>query len=79
MGRTRISTTVSAELLASARAVDEWATDAAMLDAALNALIDRRRSAEIDLAYADAYGAAPLDVPDVWGDVATFRTAAADT
>jgi hypothetical protein len=50
--------------------------DAALLDAALEALLARRRAAEIDASYA-AYDAAPLDVEDDWGDLASFREAAA--
>ncbi len=34
-----------------------------------------RRAAEIDAAYA-AYDAHPLDEPDEWGDLASFREAA---
>jgi hypothetical protein len=37
------------------------------------------RGAEVDAAYADAYGAHPLDEPDEWGDLASFRTAAGAT
>ena len=35
----------------------------------------QRRSAEIDRAYA-AYDERPLDEPDDWGDLASFRAAA---
>lgn len=70
---------MSAERLEIARRVGEWRTDAEMLDAALQALIDRRRGAQIDAAYADAYAVAPLDTPDAWGDIASFRSAAAGT
>jgi hypothetical protein len=76
MSRTRISTTVDADLLAAARRVRSGDTDAAMLDEALRALVARRRSAEIDASYA-AYDSHPLDEPDEWGDLASFREAAA--
>lgn len=76
MNRIRISTTVDANLLAAARRVRSGDTDAAMLDEALRALVSRRRSAEIDAGYA-AYDSHPLDEPDEWGDLASFREAAA--
>jgi len=50
IARTRLSTTVDAEL--------------------------RDRSAELDASYA-AYDEHPLDEPDEWGDLASFREAAA--
>lgn len=51
-------------------------TDAAMIDEALRALVERYRSAEIDASYA-VYDDHPLDEPDEWGDLASFREAAA--
>lgn len=63
-------------LLTSARRTLSTLTDAALLDQALAALLDRHRSAEIDAAYA-AYDVHPLHEPDVWGDLASFREAAA--
>ena len=75
MTRTRISTTVDAELLASARRVRSGLPDSALIDEALAALLARQRAAEIDAAYA-AYDAHPLDERDEWGDLASFRTAA---
>ncbi len=75
MNRIRLSTTVSAELLASARAINTGATDAAIIDSALEALLARHRDAEVDAAYA-AYDHTPLDVPDEWGDLASWRRAA---
>ncbi|HWY89753.1 MAG TPA: hypothetical protein VNY31_03705 [Solirubrobacteraceae bacterium] len=51
-------------------------TDAALLDQALAALIDRHRAAQIDAAYA-IYDEHPLEEPDAWGDLASFREAAA--
>lgn len=75
MSRTRISTTVDAELLESARQARSGLTDAALIDEALAALLARRRAAELDAAYA-AYDAHPLDEADEWGDLASFRAAA---
>jgi hypothetical protein len=78
MARTRLSTTVDAELLAGARRVRSGLTDAALVDEALRALLARERAAEVDASYA-AYDAHPLDEPDAWGDLASFRAAAAAT
>lgn len=64
------------ELLASARQAHSTLTDAALLDEALAALVARHRSAEIDASYA-AYEEHPLEEPDAWGDLASFREAAA--
>jgi hypothetical protein len=77
MPRARLSTTVDARLLALARAAHAAANDAELIDAALVALLAEHRSAEIDQAYAEAYGAHPLHEPDEWGDLASFREAAA--
>jgi hypothetical protein len=76
MARTRLSTTVDAQLLADARRARSGATDAALIDEALAALLARHRSAEVDASYA-AYDEHPLDEPDEWGDLASFRRAAA--
>jgi hypothetical protein len=76
MPRTRISTTVDEHLLAEARRVSAPLNDAALIDAALAALLADRRAAEFDAAYA-AYDQHPLDEPDEWGDLASFREAAA--
>lgn len=76
MARTRVSTTVDEVLLASARRARSALTDAALLDEALAALIAQHRAAEIDASYA-AYDERPLDEPDAWGDLASFREAAA--
>lgn len=75
MARARVSTTVDEHLLSSARRLGAGPTDAALLDAALAALLARHRGAEIDAAYA-AYDEHPLDEPDAWGDLASFRAAA---
>ena len=75
MSRIRLSTTVDADLLHAARGIRLGTTDAAMIDEALRSLIARHRSAEIDASYA-AYDQHPLDEPDAWGDLASFREAA---
>ncbi len=49
--------------------------DAALIDEALRALLVRHRAAEVDASYA-AYDEHPLDEPDEWGDLASFRRAA---
>ena len=72
----RVSTTVDGELLARARRARADVTDAALLDAALAALVARERAAEIDAGYA-IYEERPLEDPDDWGDLASFREAAA--
>ncbi len=76
MNRTRLSTTVDATLLESARSLRSGATDAALVDEALAALLARHRAAEVDASYA-AYDEHPLDGPDEWGGLASFRRAAA--
>lgn len=76
MARTRLSTTVDARLLEDARRVRSGSTDAALMDEALAALLARHRSAEVDASYA-AYDEHPLEEPDEWGDLASFRRAAA--
>jgi hypothetical protein len=77
MPRTRISTTVDQALLDDARRARAGATDAELVDEALAALLARDRAAEIDAAYAAAYAEHPLDEPDEWGDLASFRESAA--
>ena len=56
------------------RVQEEYAL--ALIDEALGALLARRRGAEVDASYA-VYDATPLDEPDAWGDLASFRRAAA--
>ena len=58
----------------AARRVRSGATDAAMIDEALRALVARHRSAEVEASYS-AYDEHPLDEPDEWGDLASFRRA----
>ncbi|MFN3258196.1 MAG: type II toxin-antitoxin system VapB family antitoxin [Ilumatobacter sp.] len=79
MTRARISTTVDRTLLDDARRLHPGTTDAELVDAALTALLDRYRSAEIDATYAAAYEAHPIDGEDEWGDLASFRSAASAT
>lgn len=76
MPRVRVSTTVDDTLLARAREARPELNDAALLDQALQAMVTQHRAAELDAAYA-AYDAIPLDAPDEWGDLASFRDAAA--
>src|SRR3954451_23521565 len=75
MSRTRLSTTVDEDLLQAARRVRSGDTDAAMIDEALRALVARHRSAEVEASYT-AYDDHPLDEPDEWRDLASFRGAA---
>ena len=78
MARARVSTTVDARLLGAAREACSGLNDAALLDEALAALLARRRAVEIDAAYT-AYDDQPLDAADEWGDLASFREAAASS
>lgn len=75
MARERISTTVDAELLAAARDARSGLMDSALIEEALAALLSRLRAATTDAAYA-AYDEHPLDAPDEWGNLASFRSAA---
>jgi len=70
-----VSTTVDENLLRSARELLVGSTDAALLDEALGALVASYRRAEVDASYR-AYDDVPLDAPDEWGDLASFRGAA---
>ncbi|HCB02812.1 MAG TPA: DUF2191 domain-containing protein [Nocardioides bacterium] len=76
MSRTRLSTTVDSDLLHNARSVFDGTNDSGLIDAALEAFMARHRRAEIDASYA-AYDERPLGEPDAWGDLETFRKAAA--
>ncbi len=78
MARVRVSTTVDEHLLASARQARAGVTDAALMDEALAALLARVRAAEVDATYR-AYDEHPLDEGDQWGDLASFREAAASS
>jgi hypothetical protein len=72
MARTRISTTVDDSLLTAARDARKGLNDAALVDEALHALLARHRAAAVDAAYA-VYDEHPLDEPDEWGDLDSFR------
>jgi hypothetical protein len=76
MARIRVSTTVDEELLQSARRVCKGKPDSALIDEAFEALLTRHRAAELDASYA-AYDEHPIDESDEWGDLASFREAAA--
>jgi Arc/MetJ family transcription regulator len=76
MARTRVSTTVDDELLTRAREVTGARSDSVLFDQALDALVDIHRREEIDRAYA-AYDEHPVDEADEWGDLGSFRSAAA--
>lgn len=76
MTRARLSTTVNGRLLAQARALHTGVTDADLVDKALSALLSRCRSDDVDGCYA-AYDEHPLGESDEWGDLDTFRQAAA--
>jgi hypothetical protein len=72
MARTRISTTVDDSLLTAAREARKGLNDAALVDEALHALLARHRAAAVDADYA-VYDEHPLDEPDEWGDLDSFR------
>lgn len=76
MTRIRLSTTVDSVLLAEARQMSSGTTDAVLIDAALTALLAHHRAAEIDSRYS-AYDDHPISDSDEWGDLASFRQAAA--
>jgi hypothetical protein len=76
MARTRLSTTVDATLLENARSARPGVSYAVLVDEALAALLAHHRAAQVDASYA-AYDEHPLDEPDEWGDLASFRKAAA--
>jgi hypothetical protein len=75
MTRVRISTTVDEQVLGEARRLRPGLRDADLLDEALGGLVRLHREAEIDAEYAAAYAAHPIDEPDEWGDLASFRRA----
>jgi hypothetical protein len=78
MPRVRVSTTVDEQLLRRARRVCKGKPDSAVIDAAFEALLARHRAAELDSTYV-AYDTHPLDEPDEWGDLASFREGAASS
>lgn len=75
MARVRISTTVDEELITAARELGIGATDSSMIEEALRALLAQHESARIDASY-EVYEKIPLDTPDAWGDLESFRAAA---
>lgn len=77
MSRVRVSTTVDNDLLSRARQLRAGATDAALLDEALTALLAKHRREEIDAAYERGYGEHPFDEPDEWGSLAEWHEALA--
>ena len=77
MTRTRLSTTVDGDLLEQARRARAGASDSELIDEALAALLARYGTAEIDAEYAAAYDLHPLSEADEWGDLESFRAAAA--
>jgi Arc/MetJ family transcription regulator len=76
MAKSRLSTTVDTELLASARALCPTCTDASMIEEALRSLLRDDRRAEIERRDRAAYAAHPFDEPDEWGDLASWGAAA---
>jgi len=78
IARVRVSTTVDQSLIENARQLRSDLNDAALLDEALGALVARHRAVEIDTKYA-VYDDHPLDEADEWGDLASFRDAAASS
>lgn len=76
MARVRVSTTVDGDLLTSARQALGDLNDAALIDAALVALLARQRSVALDASYR-VYDEVPIDISDHWGDLSSFREAAA--
>ena len=67
---------MDANLLENARLLRSELADSALLDEALGALLARNRAVEVDASY-EAYDNHPIDEPDEWGDLASFRAAAA--
>lgn len=78
MARARVSTTVDESKLESARRLRPTASDASLLDEALESFISRNRAVEIDASYR-AYDEHGPEDPDEWGDLASFREAAASS
>ena len=63
------------QLLDEARMLRKGVNDATLFDEALEALLKRNRSAEIDATYV-VYEATPIDELDDWGSLGAFRNAA---
>lgn len=79
MAKVRLSTTVNVELLDAARRLHDGHTDSSVIEAALRALLQQYRAAEIDAQYAAAYRRLPPDSADEWGDLVGFLDAASRT
>ncbi len=73
-----MSITVDENLLSKARAANPQHNDGSLFDAALTALLARPQSAVSDDGYC-AYDDHPIDGPDEWGDLQSFRSEAAAT
>jgi hypothetical protein len=71
--RVRINTSVDRALLERARRARPGVSDAELIDEALTMLPGRDDVNDLDWAYARAYAAHPLDEPDEWGNLASFR------
>ncbi len=69
---------MDSELLKGARRLRTGLTDAALVDEALDALMAKHRAVELDASYR-AYERHPLNESDAWGDLASFRSAAAES
>lgn len=63
-------------ILEQARNLRARTTVAALVEEALTALLARYLSAKVDASYAK-YDEHPLSKPDEWGDLESFRRAAA--
>ena len=74
-GRRLVLAPAGERLLAQARRLLAGKKDAELLDEALRELVRTNREAEIDAAYARAYAEHPIDEPDEWGDLDSFRRA----
>lgn len=74
LGRTASHVVLDADLLDRARKAS-GKRGSALIDRALAALVARHRGAEVDASYS-AY-AHPLEEPDEWGDLPSFRGAVA--
>jgi len=75
MSRIRLSTTVDSELLKNARELGIGPTDSSVIEAALRSLLAHHEAAQIDASYA-AYDERPVDAPDAWGDLGSWRASA---
>lgn len=76
MAKSRISTTVDQDLLHRARELHSGTTDSSLIEDALRAFLAAQRTSEIDDWYR-VYDQQPISQPDEWGDLESFRRAAA--